>query len=104
VIEGERGRESRKQGTVRVSFANQLVVALEEEPSVLEVTRIDISLTRPIPRMEEDCVGILYDLVSQIGSTQTVIDIVEHTSQPLVESVEAVKDVGSSQHARGRNR
>jgi len=102
VIEGKERCESRAQRTVEgVSFADQLVVALEEEPSVFGATSIDISLTRLSPRMKEDRVGILDDLVAQCGGTQTVIDVVEYTTQPLVESAQAVKKVGTSQHARG---
>ena len=54
--------------------------------------------------MKEHGVGIVNRLVPQGGGTQTVVGVTEHNNQPLVKSVQPVEDVGSREHARGRDR
>jgi hypothetical protein len=54
--------------------------------------------------MKKHAVGIVNRLVPQGGGTQAVVGVTEQDDQPLVKSVQPVEDVGSREHARGRDR
>ena len=88
----------------RVTHLDQRAVTVAEEPNVLWMLAVHAGCAHVIPPMKKHGVGIVNRLVSRGGGTQTVVGVIEHNNQPLVKSVQPVEDVGSREHARGRDR
>ncbi len=87
----------------RVTSLDQRTMTLAKKLNLLGTLVKHVGCTNPAPPMKQHGVGIVNRLGAQGGCTETVVGISERTGQSLVESVQAVEDIGSREHARGRD-